>query len=66
MQTDERGGGAGEEDAGLVDGAVDGVEGAVVCEWRGVDGEEEGGCHALVYGVFGNVDEDEGEHAVRR
>ena len=32
VQTDERGGGAGEEDAGLVEGGVDGVEGAVVGE----------------------------------
>ena len=35
--------GAGDEDAGLVDGIVGGVEGAVVVEWCGGQGKEEGG-----------------------
>lgn len=33
-------------------------------EGGGGEGEEEGGGHALVYGVFGYIDEEEGEHAV--
>jgi len=63
VESEEGGGGAGDEDAGLVDGVVGGVEGAVVGEGGGGEGEEEGGGHALVYGVFGYVDEEEGEHA---
>ncbi|MCJ1388474.1 hypothetical protein MMC18_001321 [Xylographa bjoerkii] len=60
----EGGRGAGEEDAGLVDELVGGVEGAVGGEGGGGEGEEERGGHALVDGVFGDVDEQEGEHAV--
>ncbi len=56
-------GGAGEEDAELVEGGVGGVEGAVVREGGGGEGEEEEGVQGLVDGVFGGVDEEEGEHA---
>lgn len=64
MQAEERGGGAGEEDAGLVDGGVDWIERAVVREGCGRKGEEKRGRHALVDGVFCDVDEEEGKHAV--
>ena len=55
--------GAGEEDAGLVGELVGGVEGAVGGEGRAGDWKEERGGHGLVDGVFGGVDEEEGEHA---
>ena len=62
MDSEEGGGAAGDEDAGLVDGVVGGVEGAVVRE-RGLwEGEQEGRRDALVDGVFGYVDEEEWEH----
>ena len=65
MDPHEGRGGAGDEDAGLVDGAVDGVELPVLGEGGGAaQGEEEGGGYALVDGVFGYVDQEEGEHAV--
>ena len=32
-------------------------------EWGVGKREEEGGCYALVYSVFGDVDKEEGEHA---
>lgn len=59
-------GGARDEDAGLVDEAVGGVEGAVGVEGvgGGFEVEEEGGGYALVDGVFGDVDKEEGKHAV--
>lgn len=56
VDAEEGRGGAGDEDPGLVDGVVDGVEGAVVREGGGGEGEEEHGRHALVYRVFGYVD----------
>lgn len=65
MDADEGRGGARDEDADLVNCVVGAVEGAVFVEGRGVEGEEEGGCDALVYGVFGNVDKEKGEHAVK-
>lgn len=43
MDADERGGGAGNEDAELVEESVGGVEGAVGGEWAVGQGEEEGG-----------------------
>ena len=43
MDSDKGGRGAGDEDAGLVDGIVCRVKGAVVVEWCGGQGEEEGG-----------------------
>ena len=52
--------GAGEEDAELVDGAVGGVEGAIVFEGGRGKGKEEGGGDTLVDGVFGDVDEEAG------
>lgn len=63
-------GGAGDEHAGLVDCGVGGVEVAEVGEWGGGRGgagggggrEEERGGDGLVDGVFGDVDEQEGEH----
>ena len=63
MDAEKGGRGAGDKYAGLVDGVVGGVEGAVVGEGGGVEGEEEGRRDSLVYGVFGDVDEEEGEHA---
>ena len=57
----ERRGGAGEEDAQLVEKVVEGVKFAVGCEGWIVrmgfaDGKEESGADALVDGVFGDVD----------
>ena len=63
MDTQEGRGGAGEEDADLVDGVVGWVEGAELGEGRVAEGEEQGGTDALVDGVFGDVDEEEGKHA---
>ena len=65
MDTDERERRARDEDADLVDEGVGGVEGTVRGKWGGGEGKEEGWGDALVDGVFGNVDEEEGEHAVR-
>ena len=62
MDPKEGGGAAGDEDPRLVDGVVGGVEGAVVREGGGGEGEEEGGGYALVDRVFGDVDQEEGEH----
>ena len=64
MDAEERRRGAGDEDAELVDGGVGGVERAVACEGRVGEREEEGWRDALVDGVFGDVDEEEREHAV--
>ena len=64
MDAEEGRRGAGDEDAELVDGGVGGVERAVACEGGAWEWEEEGWCDALVDGVFGDVDEEEGEHAV--
>ena len=64
MDAEERRRGTGNEDAKLVDGGVGGVERAVACEGRVGEREEEGWRDALVDGVFGDVDEEEGEHAV--
>ena len=63
MDADEGCGGAGEEDADLVDGVVGAVEGAVLGEGGRGEGKQEGRRDALVDGVFGDVDEEEGEHA---
>lgn len=65
VDADEGGGGAGDEDADLVDGVVGGVEGAVFVEGGGGEWEEQRWGYALVDGVFGDVDEEEGEHAGR-
>lgn len=62
MQSEEGRAGACDEDAELVEERVEGVEGAVGCEGCGGQGEEERWGYALVYGVFGDVDEEEGEH----
>ena len=43
MYSDKGGRGAGDEYAGLVDGIVGGVKGAVVVEWCGGQRKEEGG-----------------------
>jgi hypothetical protein len=48
----------------LVDGVVGAVERAVFVEGGGLEGKEERGGDALVDGVFGDVDEEEGKHAV--
>jgi hypothetical protein len=64
VDSDEGCGGARDEDADLIDGLVGAVEGAVLGEGGRGEGEEEGGGDALIYGVFGDVDEEEGEHAV--
>ncbi len=62
MDSDEWCGGAGDEDADLVEEAVHGVEVAVVGEGGAGEREEEGGGYPLVDGVFGDVNEEEGEH----
>ena len=46
----------------MVEQVVGGVELAVAGKWGGGEGEQERGGDALVYGVFGDVDEEEGEH----
>ena len=56
VDSEERGGGAGDEDSELVEEVVEGVERAVVGEGRGGEREQEGGGYALVDGVFGYVD----------
>jgi len=66
VDTEKGSGGAGDEDADLVDGAIRAVEGAIFGKGGGGEGEEESGCDALINGVLGNVDKEEGEHAVRR
>jgi hypothetical protein len=55
--------GSRDEDADLVDGVVGGVEGPVLFKGAGVEGEKQGRRHALVDGIFGNVDEEQREHA---
>jgi hypothetical protein len=62
MEADEGGAGARDEDTELVEEGVEGVELAVGGKWRGREREEKGGRDALVYGVFCDVDEEEGEH----
>lgn len=64
MYANEGCGGAGDEDANLVDGVVGRVEGTVFREWRGCEWEEESWCNTLVDGVLGNVYEEEWEHAM--
>ena len=56
VDADEGDGGAGDEDAELVEEGVHGVELAVFGEGGVFDREEEGGSHTLVYGVFCDVD----------
>jgi hypothetical protein len=56
MDADKRDGGAGDEDAELVEEGVHGVELAVFGEGGVFYWEEEGGGDALVYGVFCDVD----------
>ena len=65
MYTDKRERRTRNRNTGLVDEGVSGVKGAVRGERRGGEREKEGWCDALVDCVFGNVDEEEGEHAVR-
>ncbi len=60
MDAKERRRGTRDEDAGLVDGVVGRVEGTIVSEGAFFQGEEKGRCNALVYGVFGDVDQEEG------
>lgn len=55
--------GAREEDAGLVEGVVGRVEGAVVAEGGGGERKEERGRYTLVDGVFSHVDQEKGKHA---
>jgi hypothetical protein len=56
VDADEGDGGAGDEDAELVEEGVHGVELAVFCEGGVFYWEEESGRHALVYSVFCDVD----------
>lgn len=56
VDAEEGDGGAGDEDAELVEESVHGVELAVFGEGGVFDREEEGGSDALVYGVFCDVD----------
>jgi hypothetical protein len=55
--------GARDEDADLVDGVIGAVERAVLGEGARVEWEEQGWRYALVNCIFGNVDEEEGQHA---
>ena len=63
MDAEEGSRGARDEDADLVEEAIGWVEGAVVVERGGGEGEEEVGDEGGVDGVFGDVDEEEGDHA---
>jgi hypothetical protein len=56
VDAQEGDGGAGDEDAELVEEGVHGVELAVLCEGGVFYGEEERGGDALVDGVFCDVD----------
>ena len=53
MDAEKRRGGAGDEDAGLVDGVVGWVEGAEGVEGRSIKRKQEGRGDAKVDGVFG-------------
>ena len=64
MNAEERGRGAGDKNSDLVEGVVGRVEGAEMLEWGTGQGEEQRGRNTLIDGVFGNVDEEEWEHAV--
>ena len=63
VDADEWGRGTGNEDACLIEEAIGGVEGAVPFEWGRGEGEEQHWVETEIDGVFGNVDEEEGEHA---
>lgn len=63
VDADEGRGGARYENAGLVDGVVGWVEGTEVLEGCFFQGEEECWGNALIYRVFGDVDQEKGEHA---
>ena len=60
LDLDERKRGARDEDAELVDGVVGRVEGTVLFERSFVQGEEKSGRDALVDGILGHVDKEEG------
>ena len=62
MQAVEGSAGARDKHAQLVEEGVEGVEGAIGCERSGLQREEESRGDALVDAVFGDVDEQEGEH----
>ena len=55
---------AGNENANLIYGTVGRVEGSVFREWARGEGEEQGGCHSLIYGVLRDVDEQKRKHAL--
>lgn len=57
MQAVEGSAGARDKHAELVEEGVEGVEGAIGCEWSGLQREEESRGDALVDAVFGDVDE---------
>ena len=65
-ETEDGEGGAGDEDAGLVDEAVGWIEGTVGVEGGGGGFyvEEEGGSYTLIDGILGDVDEEEWKHAI--
>lgn len=62
VDAEERGRGPRNEDAGLVDEVVGRVEGAVMFEWGGGEGKEQHRVETEIDGVFGNIDEEKGEH----
>ena len=55
-----------DEDARLVDSVVGRIKGTVVFEWSFAQREEKSRRNALIYGVFGDVDQEEWQHTVRR
>jgi len=57
VQAVEGSAGARDKHAELVEEGVEGVEGAIGCEWSGLQREEESRGDALVDAVFGDVDE---------
>lgn len=63
MEAEEWGGGSRDEDTKLVDSAVCWVERAVGWERGFGKWKEECGCNAEVYGIFGHIDKEEGDHA---
>jgi hypothetical protein len=52
------------EDTDLVDGIISWVEGTEFSEWGIGERKEESWSHTLIYGVFSDVYEKKGNHAI--